>query len=217
MAELVWDQSGDRLYETGISKGVLYKEDGLGVAWNGLTSVDENSTKEVDAVHFDGVKFNDIVIIGDFIGTLRAFTYPKEFLYYEGLRQHEQGIYLTGQRPSRFGLSYQTLIGDDILGVESGYKIHVLYNLTAKPSSKQYKTLSLNSEPLEFEWEITSIPEEIENFRPTAHIVFDSREIDPSILSDIEDVLYGTSENNAQLPSFNSLSTIWKPIVEEEE
>jgi hypothetical protein len=217
MSALVWDQIGSRVYETGISKGVLYIDDGIfGVAWNGLTSIDEEHSDEVEPVYFDGVKFNDILTIGDFSAVLRAFTYPGEFLKYEGTLQDQTGFYVTNQPKSRFGLSYQTKIGDDVLGLESGYKIHILYNLTAVPSTRTYQTMSLDTEPLEFEWIITSIPEEIENFRPTAHVIFDSMVLDPNLLRDIEEILYGNEDNDPRLPSLRALSSFirrWNRLI----
>jgi hypothetical protein len=216
MAALVWDQVGDRLFETGISKGVLYQDDGYGVPWNGLTSIEESVSNEVEPVHYDGVKFNDIVTVGDFSAILRAFTYPDEFLYYEGTLKDQTGFYIYNQSQSMFGLSYQTRIGDDVSGVDSGYKIHVLYNLTALPSQRTYQTLSMDTEPLEFEWSITSIPQELENFRPTAHVAFNSREIDKHLLQDIEDILYGNEDTDARLPSLQGLATFirkWDRLI----
>lgn len=216
MASLVWDQVGDRLYETGINKGVLYKDDGYGVSWNGLTAVEESENNEVEPVHFDGIKFNDIVTIGDFTAVLRAFTYPDEFLRYEGTLKDQAGFYVTNQPPGKFGLSYQTKVGDDVNGPESGYKIHILYNLTAMPSPKLYSTIDDVLEATEFEWSLTGIPEEIPNFRPTSHVVFDSREMDPNLLSDLEDILYGDEDKDAFLPSLKSLATFirkWERLI----
>jgi len=216
MTTLAWDQVGEHIYETGVSKGVLYKEDGYGVAWNGLTSVEESMGNEVDPVYFDGVKFNDIVTVGDFAAIVRAFTYPEEFLYYEGTYLEQAGFYVTGQSQSRFGLSYQTRVGDDIIGTEAGYKIHLLYNLTALPSQRDYQTMSLDTEPIEFEWTISAIPEEIENYRPTAHVIFDSRLMDPNMLADLEDIIYGDEDSDAQLPSLKGLATFirkWDRLI----
>lgn len=205
MSTLVWDAIGDRLYEIGVTKGVLYKEDSIGVAWNGLTSVEEIVSDSADSIYFDGVKFNDVVTLGDFEATLKAFTYPDEFLVFEGTLEDQTGVFISNQFKSRFGLSYQTLIGDDVSGHSKGYKIHVLYNLTAIPSNKQYKTLSLNVDPIEFEWSITSIPEDLDNYRPTSHVIFDSSKLDPHLLTDIEAILYGDVDNPARLPPLKGL------------
>jgi hypothetical protein len=206
MAELVWDKVGDRLWDTGLSKGVLYGYDGYGIPWNGLISIEEDGTNTVEPVHFDGWKFDDIVTIGDYSATLRAFTYPDEFQNYEGTLEDQTGFYITNQRQTRFGLSYQTLTGNDVSGIV-GYKIHLLYNLTAIATQRSYKTLSLDVEPLEFEWALTAIPEEIEQFRPTAHVIFDSRELDPHLLSDLEEILYGSDTEEARLPTLKGLAT----------
>lgn len=216
MSELVWDQVGDRLYETGVSKGVLYKDDGVGVAWNGLIAIEHEVPTEVEPVYFDGIKFNDIVTMGDCTAVLRAFTYPDEFQYYEGTLKDQTGFYVMNQRQSRFGLSYQTKIGDDINGIDAGYKIHVMFNLTAVPAQTSYETIGEDLEPIEFEWSITSIPEEIENYRPTAHIIFNSLEMDPNLLRDVEEILYGSETNEPRLPSLKSLATFirkWDRLI----
>jgi hypothetical protein len=216
MATLVWDQVGDRLFETGVSKAVMYDVDGHGTAWNGLTSVEESVSTSSQSVYFDGIKFNDIVTMGDFTAVMRAFTYPEEFLPYEGILEDQSGFYILNQNRGKFGLSYQTLIGDDVDGLDAGYKIHVLYNLTAIPSNKSYQTVSGDTAPMEFEWTISSIPEDIDNFRPTSHIMFDSREMDPNLLSDIESILYGDDENDAHLPSLKGLAAFirkWDRLI----
>lgn len=214
MASLVWDQLGERYYEAGVSKCVLYGTDTLGVAWSGITAIEENIAHETEAVHFDGFKFNEIVTVGDFTAMLRALTYPDAFLSYEGVLEDQKGFFIANQAPARFSLSYQTKVSND-LG-DPGYKIHILYNLTAIPSQRERKTLSLDIEPLEFEWSITSIPEEIETFRPTSHVIFDSRRVDSAMLADIEEILYGGEDNDAYLPSLKGLASFirkWNRLV----
>jgi len=194
VATLTWDQVGERLFETGVSKGVLYKSDGYGVAWNGLISVDNNESDNTEPVYFDGVKFNDIVTQGDFTATIRAYTYPDDFEPYEGSMEDQDGFYVLNQPHQRaFGLSYQTIVGNDTTTINYGYKIHLLYNLIALPAQKTYKTFGDSIDPLEFEWEISSIPEEIEGYRPTAHVIIDSTRIDPYLLADLEEILYGAT------------------------
>lgn len=215
MTALVWDRIGERAYESGVSNGVLYGEDGVGIAWNGITSVDENVTNSSEPVIFDGVKFNDIVTLGDFEGVLRAFTYPDEFLYYEGTLKDQTGFYIKNQPQTKFGLSYKTLLGND-LDSEVGYKIHVLYNLTALPSQRSYKTLSLDVEPIEFEWDITGVPEDVEYFRASAHLIFDSRQMDPFLMQDIQDILYGTEDKDPYLPPAKALASFirkWNRLI----
>lgn len=216
MSILVWDQIGDHFYETGVSKGVLYKEDGYGVAWNGLTAVDDDSSNEVEELYFDGVKFNDIVTIGSFKGVVRAFTYPDEFLEYEGTVEDQTGFFISNQYPKKFCMSYQTLIGNEIAGDRLGYKIHLLYNLTAIPSTISYESLGSDASPIEFEWSVTSISEPIVGHLPTGHVIIDSLKVDPYLLQDIEDIIYGSSENQPYLPSLQSLATFirkWDRLI----
>lgn len=216
MTALEWDKVGERLFEAGVTKGVLYGSDGVGIAWNGLISVDDNSEDTVEPVYFDGVKVNDVLTSGDFSGTLRAYTYPDEFLQYEGILEYQQGFFFDRQPHGMFGLSFRTNVGNDVDGTEHGYKIHLLYNVTAVPQQKTYKSLSLDVEPIEFEWNITAIPEQIDFFRPTAHVILDSTKLDPYLLADIEEILYGSDEHDAKLPSLKALSSLirtWNRFV----
>lgn len=205
MAEIVWDQVGDRIYESGLDRGVLYPPDGSAVPWNGLTSINESSNKETTPVYFDGMKINDLVVLGDFAATMKAITYPDEFLELEGLGSPRPGVFVGDQKPKIFGLSYRTQIGNDSEGESIGYKLHIIYNLTAVPSDKEYATRSNDAGLTEFEWNVTAIPEEIEGFHPTAHIILDSRYIDPWLLEDLEDTLYGRVEDEAFLPDTSEL------------
>ena len=216
MTALVWDETGQRFFEAAVSNGVFYDQDGLGTVWNGLTAIEENSSNQVSAVHFDGLKINDVVTIGDFSATMRAWTYPDEFLPYEGIGEEQRGFFIANQAVHRFGLSYQTKVGNDIEGLTFGYKIHVLYNLTAIPGQKLYQTMSLETEPAEFEWSITGIPEGIENYRPTAHVIFDSTRMDPWLLEDLKGILYGDEENPPHLPPLKGLATFirkWERLI----
>jgi hypothetical protein len=216
MAELVWDETGQRYYETAVSKGVFYDVNGVGTSWNGLTSLEESVSSSVQPVHFDGLKINDVVTVGDFAAVLRAFTYPEEFLPYEGILEDQEGFFVTDQPGNRFGLSYQTKIGNDVEGLEFGYKIHILYNLTALPSQKTYQTLSDSTNPMEFEWSLTGIPEAIENFRPTVHIIFDSTKMDKWLLEDLEGIIYGDEDSDAYLPPLKGLATFirkWDRLI----
>lgn len=216
MTTLTWDELGERFFETGISKAVLYKADSFGVPWNGVTAVEENDSDTAEPVHFDGTKFNDIVTLGDYNAVLRAFTYPDEFLFYEGIIEDQTGFFAYNQPKSMFGLSYQTKIGSDIAANEAGYKIHMLWNLTALPAHRLYQTLALDTTPLEFEWTLSSVPEDIENFRPTSHAVIDSRKIDPELLKDIEGILYGDEDHEARLPPLKGFATFirgWQRLI----
>jgi hypothetical protein len=208
MAALVWDQIGTRFYESGVDRGVLYLADGNGVPWNGLISVSEKlSGNEGTPVYFDGIKYADIFAAPDFSATLKAYTYPDEFLEFEGILEVGNGLFVTNQQSSRFGLSYRTKIGNDIDGEDLGYKIHILYNLTAIPSQKNYQSFLTERSAMEFEWSITAIPGEVLGFLPTAHIILDSRKIGPLLLHDIEVTLYGDEHLNPSLPSISTLTS----------
>jgi hypothetical protein len=206
MTRLVWDQAGERVYENGVSQGVFYNSDSVGIPWNGLVSVERINNDSVDPLYFDGQKYADVVTIGDFEGRLKAFTYPDEFLEYEGIAAWRDGFYLADQTKSRFGLSFKTEINND-QGPQVGYRLHLLYNLIAIPSNTVYETLSLDSEPIDFEWDISAIPEDVDRFRPTAYVIIDSRKIDPFLLQDIENIIYGTDEADPLLPDLNGLIT----------
>lgn len=210
MSVLTWDQTGSREFEAGVSEAVLYKPDVPGVPWNGVTSIDEGVRNSSEPVYFDGTKFNDLITIGDFNGSLKAFTYPDEFLECEGIIEDELGFMVTGQLPQPFGLSYKTKVGNDVNGIEDHYKIHLLYNLTAIPQQISHQTLSLSTDPIEFEWALTSIPEYIDYYRPTAHIILDSGNFDEFLLRDIEDMLYGTESTDPHMPSLKYLSNYIK-------
>lgn len=208
MAVITWDAIGSRTYEGGIDKGVLYLTDGTVLPWNGLVSVTEKATRSTTPIYFDGRKVMDLVEVGDFEATLEAITYPDEVLLLEGFGEMAGGVYVGDQKPQIFHLSYQTKIGTDILGSEAYYQIHILYNVTVIPSDKEYQTFSDDSEPMTFAWDLTAIPEDVPGFRPTAHVVLDSRRIDEVLLDDISLLLYGFSEVSPNFPSFETLMTM---------
>lgn len=205
MPTLVWDQPEDRTYETGLDRGVLYLPDGSGVVWNGLVSVIEKFDKTTAPVYFDGMKINDLVTLGDFSATMKAVTYPDEFVAVEGSADLRKGVSFEDQKPQVFGLCYRTSFGDDDAGNSTGYKLHILYNVTAIPHEKTYASASNTPSLVEFEWDIVAVPEETPGFRPTAHLVIDSRDVDPLLLSDLENQLYGTSAVNAALIPMSDL------------
>ena len=206
MARLQWDQPGERLFETGVSHGVLFDRDGKAIAWNGLTSVSENLQGSVgDGYYVEGRKKHSNPVEGDYEGILTAFTYPDEFLDYEGNYEFEDGLYLGDQQPELFSLSYRTMVGDDLNGVDAGYKIHILYSLVAIPSNRNYATISSTTDPLEFEWTITGLPQDAPGYRPTAHVILDQRKLDWFNFSAIEATLYGTETSDGRLMSIVEL------------
>lgn len=215
MAAITWDSVGERQYETGLDRGVLYFPEGGGVPWNGMISLEQEVSTEIEPIYFDGVKVNDVTFVGDFSAKLKAFTYPEALLRFEGNFQDQSGVLVTGQPAQRFHLSWRTKIGNDVTS-EAGYKIHLLYNVTALPSERENNSISDQVEPIEFEWTLTAIPEVIDFFRPTAYLILDSSRIDPYLMVDIEEVLYGTAEVEPSLPSMKGLSAFirkWNRLV----
>lgn len=202
MTALTWDEIGQRIYQTGVDHGVLYLHDGTSVVWNGLINVEESSNNELKAYHLDGVKYLEVMTPADFMGKLKAFTYPEEFDEVNGIGHVNPGFSLYDQPHKSFNLSYRTRIGNDIDGTDYGYKIHILYNVLAKPEVHSFNTLSNSAvAPIEFAWSLTGTPVKLGGFKPTVHISIDSTKTDPEILQLIEDQLYGTALSGASLPT----------------
>ena len=207
MATLVWDKTGERLYQTGVDHGVLYLHDGTVAVWNGLIDVEEASNAELKSFYLDGVKYLENLTPNDFLGKLKAYTYPDEFDTVNGIATVSQGLSYHDQPPKSFNLSYRTRIGNDIEGIEFGYRIHILYNVIAKPDDIAYNTLQESDiQPIEFGWSLTGTPPKINKFRPTVHISIDSRETPPDILKVLEGQLYGTDTVNPSLPSIQDVA-----------
>jgi hypothetical protein len=202
MTAIAWDQTGEKTFETGVDRGVLYSMVSPGVPWNGLVSVNEKSAGgESDQYHFDGVKYLDLIGHEDYQATLTAFTYPEEFLPFDGVWLGGPGLYLTRQRRETFGLSYRTKVGNDVEGAARGYKIHLVYNITASPSTKANNTMAESVDPLNFQWELNAVPPPASTYKPTAHLIIDSTEISFPILEALEEALYGTGGTDAYLPT----------------
>jgi hypothetical protein len=201
MAVIKWDDISERTYQAGVDRGVLYPQDGPAVAWNGLVSMEESSESELKAYYLDGVKFLENLSPGEFQGKLKAITYPEEFDLITGLAIVTPGFVVTEQPSKSFNLSYRTLVGNPIEGTDYGYKIHILYNLLAEPDTKAYTTLSDALSPMEFSWNLTGTPPKINKFRPTVHVVIDSRTTPSDIMALLETRLYGSDTQPANLPS----------------
>lgn len=207
MAKIVWDQTGERFYETGTDRGVLYPAvNGAypkGVAWNGLTGVDENPSGAEESKFFaDNIKYLGLRSAEDFGATVTAYTYPDEFAACDGSATPTPGLYIGQQTRKPFGMSYRTKVGNDVAGDDLGYKINLVYGATASPSQRSYKTVNDSPEPIEFSWELATTPVavEIENLKPAAHLTIDSRTTPAEKLKALEDILYGTENEDARLP-----------------
>ena len=206
MAKLVWDQIGERFYETGVDHGVLYPQDNLGaysngVAWNGLTSVSESpSGAEPTDLYADNIKYLSIRSAETFGATVEAYTYPDEFAVLDGSAELAEGV-IIGQQPRKaFGLCYRTRVGNDIQFENYGYKLHLIYGCSVSPSEKSYQTINDSPEAITFSWEMTTIPVNVTGFKPTATVILDSVALGTAKMTAIEDVLYGTTEADPRLP-----------------
>lgn len=206
MAELVWDRVGERFYETGIDRGVLYIPTPQGAyttgyAWNGLVSVSESpSGAEPNAQYADNIKYLNLYSAEEFGATIEAFTYPDEFQQFDGLEVPVPGVTIGQQHRGLFGLSYRTRIGNDVDGDALGYKLHLVYGCQASPSEKAYNTVNDSPEAITFSWEIATTPVEVPNMRPTSIITVDSRIVNSTKLKDLENMLWGTNSTNPRLP-----------------
>lgn len=205
MTQITWAKVGERHYEAGVDRGVLYLSDGSGVPWNGLTSVAEEFGETSTPFYLDGVKYLDVPSIEDYTATISAITYPDEFMEYDGVASLGGGLYATDQQSKRFGLSYRTLVGNDVDGLDHGYKIHLVYNLTAEVDTRSYATLTNSTEPMDFAWKVTAVPEPLSEYRPTAHVILDTTRLNHFLVSVLEGILYGDAENNPRLPSLTEL------------
>lgn len=212
MAKITWDDTGKRLYETGTDHGVLYLlgEGGTydtGVAWNGLTAVNESpSGAEATALYADNIKYLSLMSAEEFGGTIEAYTYPDEFNQCDGNAEPQEGVTIGQQDRAIFGLSYRTLIGNDVDGQGHGYKIHLVYGAQASPSEKAYATVNDSPEAVTFSWEFTTTPVNVTGFKPTASLVIDSTKVDPTDLQTLETALYGgDSAGTPKLPLPNEV------------
>ena len=202
MARISWGSPGARRYETGVDRGVLYPKTGPGVSWTGLLAFNETpSGGDAKAYYMDGVKFQNRPASEEFSGTIEAYTYPSEFSKCDGTSAIATGLFAGQQPRQRFGLSYRTKVGNDLDGQDYGYKIHLIYNALAAPSDRSNQSLKDSPEVITFSWAVTTTPVLMAGIRPTAHIVIDSTATNSSVLSAIEDILYGSELNAARMPS----------------
>ena len=209
MAKLAWDAIGERYYETGTKKGVLYVQSGnaypKGVAWNGLTGFSiEPDGGDAEEIYADDIKYLSIRATEDFGGTITAYTYPDEFMECDGSATLIPGVYISQQNRKPFGFSCVTTMGNDTEYNDHGYKIHLVYGCTAAPSSRDYQTINDSPEAIEFSWDIDTVPAPVTGHKPTAHMEIDSTKFketaDAAKLKALEDVLYGTEETEPRLP-----------------
>ncbi len=214
MAKLVWDQVGEKLFETGIDRGVLYPVDEAGKynngePWNGLTAFNESpSGAEPTALYANNRKYLNLMSAEEFGGTLEAYTYPAGFAACNGEAELVSGIVVAQQDRKMFGFAYRTMIGNDVKGTDYGYKIHLVYGCLASPSEKEHNTINEDPEAETMSWEIATTPVDVTGFKPTAHLIIDSTKVSESGLAALEEALYGTDDKEAYLPLPDEVVTL---------
>ena len=205
-AALSWDNTGDKLYETGVDHGVLYPMGengyGTGVAWNGMTGVTETpSGAEATKLYADNIKYLEIRSAEEFGGTIEAYTYPDEWAECDGSAALLTGVY-AGQQPRKvFGFCYRTILGNDVDLDKHGYKLHIVYGCTASPSERSYATVNDSPEAITFSWEFSSTPVNVTNHKPVSCITIDSTKVDATKLKNLEDKLYGVTTDSTANPA----------------
>ena len=214
MSKLVWDNTGERLYETGVSKGVLYiptsGDYSKGVAWNGLTAVTESpSGAEATPLYADDIKYLNLMSNEEFGCTIEAYTYPDEFAECDGSASLVDGVYIGQQARKTFGFCYRTVIGNDTENNDHGYKLHLIYGCLAAPSEKSYATINDSPEAITFSWEVSTTPVNVAGHKPTACITIDSTKADPTKLAALEKKLYGDTEAEPMLPLPDEIAQIF--------
>jgi hypothetical protein len=215
MTVLTWDQVGERFFETGVDRAVLYLPDSggnydTGFAWNGMVSVTETpSGAEPTPQYADNIKYLNLYSLEEFGATIEAFTYPDEWAECDGTAVPQPGVTVGQQNRKAFGLSYRTRKGNDIEGPDLGYKLHLVYGATASPSEKAYGTINESPEAITFSWEIYSVPVPVTGYKPTAILTIDSTKVDADALADLEDFLYGTVGTDPSLPSPDAVLAIF--------
>jgi hypothetical protein len=214
MAKLVWDQTGERLYETGVDRGVVYPQVSgaypAGAAWNGLINVTESpSGAEASPLYANNRKYAELMSAEEFGGSIEAYTYPDEFAECDGSKEMVPGVSVKQQPRKPFGMTYRVLIGNDTEKTAYGYKLHLVYGALAAPSERAHASINDSPEAETMSWEFTTTPVEIDGFDPAAHIEIDSTKVDAEKLKALEDILYGTESEEARLPLPSELATIF--------
>ncbi|MBD5135262.1 MAG: hypothetical protein HDT39_04775 [Lachnospiraceae bacterium] len=206
MAKIVWDQIGEKKYETGVDHAVLYSLNSKGVytpgvAWNGVTSIAESPDgAEPESQYADNVKYLTIISAEELNGTIEAFTYPHEWELCDGTAEIAPGVTIGQQARKTFGLSYRTKIGNDIDGQDHGYKLHLLYGGVASPSERTYETINESPEAISLSWDYTTTPVPVTGHNMTSLVTIDSTLVDKDKLAALEKILYGSEDDDARLP-----------------
>lgn len=216
MAKLVWDKTGERYYETGVDHGVLYPMGAngtydKGVAWNGLTTVNESPTgAEPNPLYADNIKYLNLMSAEEFEASIECYTYPDEFAECDGSAEVIPGMFAGQQNRKQFGLAYRTKIGNDVAGQDLGYKLHLIYNCLASPSEKGYETINDDPDAINFSYDISTTPVELDGYKPTATLTFDSRKFSAEFMAQLEVILYGDEGKDPRLPMPNEIVALFQ-------
>lgn len=215
MSKIIWDNVGERLYETGVRNTVLYVRDAKGeypqgVAWNGVTAISESpSGAEATPLYADDIKYLNLISNEEFSASIEAYTYPDEFAECDGSAALATGVMIGQQARKSFGLSYRTTVGNDVANNDYGYKLHIIYGCLAAPSEKSYATINDSPEAITFSWEVSTTPVEVAGHKPTATIVIDSTKVKADKLAELEAILYGSDDTEARLPLPNEIAELF--------
>ena len=212
-APLVWDETGKKLFETGVSNVALYPQEstgvyGAGVAWNGVTTISESpSGAEATTLWANNGKYLNLYSVEEYASSIEAYTYPDEFAECDGSAEIAKGVSIGQQTRKSFGLAYKTLIGSDTDGNDHGYKLHLVYGCKAAPSERSHATVNDSPEALSFSWEISTTPVSVTGHKPTASVEIDSTKVDPAKLTAFEKILFGSDTAAARLPLPDEVAT----------
>lgn len=212
-APLVWDETGKKLFETGVSNVALYPQDttgvyGTGVAWNGVTNISESpSGAEATTLWANNGKYLNLYSVEEYASSIEAYTYPDEFAECDGSAEIAKGVSIGQQTRKSFGLAYKTLIGSDTDGNDHGYKLHLVYGCKAAPSERSHATVNDSPEALSFSWEISTTPVSVTGHKPTASVEIDSTKVNAEKLAAFEKILFGSAEAAARLPLPDEVAT----------
>lgn len=218
MSRIIWDNVGEKTYETGLDRGVLYPLNtetnayDTGVPWNGLSKVSEKpSGAESSDIYADNIKYLNLLSAEKFGATVEAYTYPDEFAVCDGTAEPAPGMTIGQQTRKMFGLSYRTLYGNDVAGTDYGYKIHCIYGAVASPSEKGYSSVNESPEAITFSWEVNTTPVPVTGFKPTASVIIDSTKVSKEAMKALEDILYGKEDKEPRLPLPDEIAGIINP------
>lgn len=213
MSKLVWDKTGERLFEAGVKNVALYpQENGLypkGVAWNGVTNVTESpSGAEASPFYANDSKYLNLMSNEEFGGSIEAYTYPDEFAACDGSAELVEGVTIGQQPRKEFGYAYKTTLGNDTEKENYGYILHLVYGALASPTEKAYGSINENIEPIAFSWDITTTPVAVKGHKPTSILKINSTKVDAEKLAALEAILYGSEDQEPRLPLPDEIATL---------